>query len=197
MSAVLKKDPSKETPMPDPEIEAMSSIADALSALEDGDARARVLRWAGEKYGVTLPQANRNGGTVHPARAANIDSDSAAGLDEEANGAATSARQFDHFAELFDAVHPKSNMEKAMTAAYWEQEINGHKDWQSQAINQQLKDLGHYDSTINRTLTSGIQAKPALVLQLKKTGAARQGRKTYRLSAEGLKFVRTRIAETP
>jgi hypothetical protein len=96
---------------------------------------------------------------------------------------------------LFDAVQPKTDMEKALTAAYWEQAIRGRSEWQSQSINKELRDLGHYVTAINKALATGMQKKPALVLQLKKTGTSQQGRKTYKLSAEGLKFIRARIEQ--
>lgn len=190
--------------MSDPEIEAMSAVADALSALDDDDARSRVLRWAAEKYGVTLPRLHPNGATAQSARTSVVDMDSEDDAGEEinddsqrssANAASGSTAQFGHFAELFDAVQPTNDMERAMTAAYWEQVIRGKNDWQSATINRELKDLGHYVTAINKALSSGMQKKPALVLQLKKAGAAQQGRKTYKLSTEGLKLIRSRIAQ--
>lgn len=113
-----------------------------------------------------------------------------------ANGGATPTEVFQHFADLFDAVQPKSDMEKALTAAYWEQEVRGKKEWQSLGLNRELKDLGHQVTNINRALASGIQKKPALVLQLKKTGASVQGRKTYKLSTEGVKYIRSRVTQS-
>jgi hypothetical protein len=190
--------------MPDPEIEAMSRIAAALSELDDAEVRSRILRWAAERYGVTLSHASRGSGDAARDGESDVYSDGQDGVGHDegaarhgpANGDSTPNGQFEHFADLFDAVKPKTNLEKAMTAAFWEQEISGRKDWQSLTVNRHLRDLGHYDVSINRTLSSGIQAKPALVLQLKKTGSAQQGRKTYKLSSEGLKYVRTKIAHT-
>lgn len=191
--------------MPDPEIEAMSTVADALAVLDDDDTRSRVLRWAAEKYHVALPQLSSMGPVVRQARASGVGlerpddevDDGVGGGPQRppANGSADSSRQFDHFAELFDSVQPQNDMERAMTAAYWEQIIRGKNDWQSQTINKELKELGRYITAINKALTAGMQKRPALVLQLKKAGAAQQGRKTYKLSAEGIKFVRSRIAQ--
>jgi len=39
--------------MDDPEIDAMSAVVSSLAGLED-DAQGRVLRWAAERYGVSL-----------------------------------------------------------------------------------------------------------------------------------------------
>ena len=189
--------------MADPEVDAMSGVADAMSGIDD-DARSRVLRWAAEKYGVAVPHSMRNDAAAHQARASRAGTEADDGEDEvsggsptpSANGTAPSTSEFSHFAELFDAVGPKSDLEKAMTAAYWEQVICGKNDWQSSTLNRELKNLGHQVTVINRALTSGIRKKPALVLQLKKSGTTQQGRKTYKLSTEGLKFVQARIAQS-
>jgi hypothetical protein len=200
----MHTDALKERLMADPEIEAMSVIADALSGL-DTDARSRVLRWAAEKFGVSLQRSSPQGGAAaYQARPSDDGMELDDRAEEVANGAsprssinavAVSAAQFDHFAELFDAVHPKSDTEKAVTAGYWEQEVQGHKDWQAQTINNHLKNLGHASSHINVALSSAMKAKPAaLVLQLRKSGTSRQARKTYKLTTAGVNFVRTRIA---
>jgi hypothetical protein len=179
--------------LPDPEIEAMTGVAESLAALDD-EARSRVLRWAAEKFGVGLPRARQNG---RPEGTSSVDADnSVRDVDEDDVSADDGPGQdaYKHFAELFSAVDPKNEMEKAMTAAYWIQVVQGKNEWQSQSLNKELKDLGHYISTINKALTAGIEKRPALVLQLKKSGATRQGRKTYKLSGEGIKYIRGRIS---
>jgi len=183
--------------MQDPEIAMMSGVNDALSATDDPEMRSRVLRWAAERFGVALPQPN--GAAAHHARASGNDigeSDAASGAESarrtntSANGASAEPLTFEHFAELFDAVQPKSDVEKALTAAYWEQVIQGHNDWQSYTLGKALRNLGHNLSNITASLTAAMKRKPALVLQLNKKGG---GRKTYKLSAEGLKYIRERV----
>lgn len=186
--------------MPDPEIEAMSAISDALSTLNDADACSRVLRWAAARYEIELPQVRSATRSVRMSNGGGEMEDEG---EEAANGGfsnppsngSAALPRYEHFAELFDAFQPKTPLERALAAAYWEQEIAGKSNWQSYSINVSLKNLGHYDERINHTLASGMQKKPALVLQLKKAGSARQGRKTYKLSAEGIKYVRARIAQ--
>ena len=183
--------------MPDPEIAMMSGVFDALSATDDPEMRSRVLRWAAERFGVALPQPN--GAAAHHAPASGNDMgeaddepgpQSAEPSNTSANGARAKARTFEHFAELFDAVQPKSDVEKALAAAYWEQVIQGHNDWQSYTLGKELKNLGHNLSNITGSLTAAMKRKPALVLQLNKKGG---GRKTYKLSSEGLKYIRERV----
>lgn len=195
--------------VPEQEIEAMMGVSEALSPL-DAETRSRVLRWAAERYGVELvPLLSRPNSariSVNGVSGSNLESETE---DNEAEGAGGTASKsvangvslsiipasFEHFADLFAAVQPKSDLEKAMTAAYWEQMIQGKSSWQSATLNKELRDLGHRISSITRALGKGIERRPALVLQLKKTGTAQQGRKTYKLSNEGIKFIRVKVEQ--
>jgi hypothetical protein len=170
----------------DTEIEAMASMAAALESLEP-DVRARVLRWAGERYGVktTLSVAPPTRGSGE---------DGATG-DAATVGAVTDedivaeAPAFDHFAELFAAAQPKSNEDKALVAAYWLQVIKGDDKWQSTALQKELKNMGHAIPNITDALTSNMKKKPQRVIQLAKSGSAKQARKTYKVTHEGLVYV--------
>jgi hypothetical protein len=41
---------------------------------------------------------------------------------------------FIHFVDLFDKVSPKFDMERAVTAAYWFQELQNQGSWQAQSL---------------------------------------------------------------
>jgi len=84
-------------------------------------------------------------------------------------------------------------MDKALTAAYWEQVIQGHDSWPSANLNKGLKDMGHAIIAINKALDSAMSRRPALVIQLRKTGSSQQGRKLYKLTTEGTKYIRARL----
>lgn len=168
--------------MSDPEIEAMSGVAAALGDLEE-DARARVLRWAAERYGVTITSGERV-----PAGGRRADGYGGAGdtTDEEIAGEAPA---FELFAELFAAASPKTNEDKALVAAYWVQVHEGHASWASRLLNAELKNLGHSIPNITDALTSNMRKKPQRVIQLKKSGSSRQATKTYKVTHEGLVYV--------
>lgn len=91
--------------MKDPEIDAMSAVAGALADLAD-DARGRVLRWAVERYSST--SAVRLSSSEIPA-----EKDGPGAVVIEENGQvsdgeiAAEAPEFEHFAELFAAAHPR------------------------------------------------------------------------------------------
>lgn len=165
--------------MGDPEIDAMSAVATALADLEQ-DAQGRVLRWAADRYGVvaTLPSSSRSGGPgmVEPA--------------EEVEETVEQAPVCEHFAELFARAQPKTEPDKALVAAYWLQDIQGQTTWQSAALQKELKNLGHAIGNITDALSSNIRKRPQRVIQLQKKGSARQGRKTYKVTHEGLAYVR-------
>jgi hypothetical protein len=168
--------------MADPEIDAMSAVAEALGVLDE-DAKGRVIRWAAERYGVGLGPARKpaaggtgNGGGGGQAEDADEDADESSGF-------------YQHFGELFAAAAPKTNDEKALVAAYWQQVHEGQETWQSRPLSTNLKHLGHALPNVTTALTTNINKKPQRVIQLKKTGNTMQGNKTYKVSAEGIKHV--------
>ncbi len=165
----------------DPEIEAMAAVSAALEGLDDG-ARARVLRWAGERYHVRIVGASTTpfGETTTSAEAV------AEVTDDEI---AAEAPSFEHCAELFAAADPKSNEDKALVAAYWLQVVQGEEKWQSTTLQKELKNLGRAIPNITDALTSNMRKKPQRIIQLAKSGSAKQARKTYKVTHEGLVYV--------
>lgn len=155
----------------DPEIQAMASIAATLTNL-DTESQTRVLRWAAAKFGVSLA-----GSGSAPAR-----SDSEAQEQVQPDS-------FTDFVDLFDAVNPTSNLEKALTGAYWLQVVQGASSWQSQQVNTLLKDTGNGIDHIVDALDSAQSKTPALVRQMAKSGKSRQARKTFKLTTSGVKFI--------
>lgn len=157
----------------DAEIAAMSAVAKALEPLE-GDVRQRVINWAASRFGASLPASTKS-----------------PGVDRHAVPSVETARtEFDDFAELFEAATPKTDKDKALIAAYWEQVCQSQPSFQAQALNASLKHLGHGLSNVTVALEALKDEKPALILQLKKSGTSKQARKTYKLTAEGAKRVR-------
>lgn len=170
--------------MADPEIEAMSAVSNALADLED-DQRDRVVRWAAERYGVTLSGGGSPRGAADRAGARG----NGVVNDLTEDEIAAEAPAFEHFAELFAAAQPKTNEDKALIAAYWLQVIQGQDKWQSGGLTKELKNLGHAIPNITDALTSNINKKPQRVIQLQKSGSSRQARKTYKVTHEGLVYV--------
>lgn len=178
--------------MADPEIAAMTSVSDAFETL-DSDARRRVLRWAADKYGVELhvgqPPAAPDATIADPAAPED-------GNDKSAPRERGQLAAYEHFADLYDAAGPSSSADKALVGAYWAQVVQGQAQFGSQSVNTELKNLGHGLKRINDALASNIAAKPALVLQVRRSGNTAQARKTYKLTNEGIKAVERMVAGT-
>lgn len=141
------------------ELAAMKTVAAALGGLRDDRARWRVLRWAMEHF----PAPNQ------------------AGANDE--------RAFGTLADLFAAVEPRREREKALVSAYWFQRQAPSGSFTAQEINKGLKDLGHRVANITGALGALAEQSPRLVAPLGKAGKARQARKTYRLTPAGMAAV--------
>jgi hypothetical protein len=64
------------------------------------------------------------------------------------------------------------------------------QDFEAQRVNTLLKHLGLGVGNITRSLESLKSRKPQHVVQLRKSGTARQARKRYKVTAAGRDFVR-------
>lgn len=174
----------------DLEIEAMGKVSKALGGLEE-EARGRVIRWTAERYGISLRAAPRkqSGGGGNPG-VEDVDDDE----DEIEQEAHEESPEWEHFAELYDATGASTHPEGMLVAAYWVQVLKGQGSFGSFELNKLLKDLGHGVTGTAKVMSNLIAKKPALILQLKKSGKSKQARKTYRLTDAGKKAVEQMIA---
>jgi hypothetical protein len=167
------------TTAPDPlaEIEAMRGVADALAPLGD-DSRARVLRWATEHYHVGKRQSLADSKNSTPSHV-------------EDTGASSG---FGDLAELYNAASPTTDADRALVCGYFFQFVQGQADFTGQAINGELKNLGHGVGNITVAFNRLKFQKPALVMQVRKDGSSKQARKKYKVTAEGKKAVDAMLA---
>jgi hypothetical protein len=164
--------------MPDlDELEAMKTMAAALEPLDEA-ARQRALQWAVSRYRAgRTPVADPMQVTESPANGQSENNPS----------------DFKSFADLFEAAGPTTEREKALVASYWAQVCETQESFAAQTLNTQLKDLGHRVGNITEALTALKTERPALILQLKKSGTSRQARKTYKLTTEGVRRIQTML----
>jgi hypothetical protein len=166
--------------MTDPELQAMEAVRKALEGLDEA-ARERVLRWTADKFEVAPGQR----GDVRGAASLVGSGDQ----DERA--------EFEEVGELVDAAQPATGPARALVAAYWLQEVRGQQaGWSGGELNSSLKNLGHGLANVTKTLDSLKAKRPALVMQVGKSGRSRQARKTYKLTAAGVRAVREMLANT-
>jgi hypothetical protein len=161
--------------MDDPELKAMGAIASALDGLED-NVKDRVLRWARDRYGVSLKAQSP---APTPASVSY-------------NTTSASSREtFNSVASLVDAANPAADSDKLLVVAYWFQVIRGESELDSQSLNSELKNLGYPIGNITRAVSNLASTTPRLVMQIKKSGTTRQARKKFRLTVEGIRRVET------
>lgn len=166
------------------EFDAIAAVHTALAPLEP-DARSRVLTYIASLLGIA-PHSSATGPTPGGADE---------GEEEENGNGGDSAgkRNFGTFAELFDAANPKTQNEKALVAAYWLQVPTGAESFNATTASKELANLGHKLPNISKNFTTLKTLKPALVLQLKKSGSSKQARKTYKVSVAGIRRVEEMI----
>lgn len=157
------------------ELDAMRKIAGVLGDFgDDSKARARVLRWAAELYGV---------GSIGDAPPVGVPTSPEAQRSEEEEG-------FDDLADLFDAAGPQTDADRALVVGYWLTVREGKGDFTSRSVNSELKNLGYGVTNITSAFSSLMRRKPALAMQTAKTGTSRQARKRYKLTRAGHEAVR-------
>lgn len=161
--------------MNDPEIKAIGEITKALTELSD-EQRHNVLLYVNARYG---------GQSAPRARVTTTD---AADLPPPGN-------QYSSIGDFFDAVNPQTEAERVLAVAYWIQTVEGEEAFESYPVNKHLKHLGHPVSNITRALDSMIDQTPRLILQTSKSGSAKQARKRYKVTREGIKRVQAMLAQ--
>jgi hypothetical protein len=166
----------------DPEIDAMSKVAEALKELEN-DARNRVLKWASDKYNVKFVGR----------KSSDLDSNDKRDTDEAENDDLTN--KYDTFADLYEDAAPTTNQDKFLVAGYWHQIVCGESNISSASLNKDLKDLGHGVTDISHKFDAFKSTKPQLIIQLKKTGTSKQGRKQYKLTKAGIDKVKEMLGK--
>ena len=167
----------------DEEFAAMQSVFGALEPLEP-PSRRRVFEYVADRLGISV---------VRDARSGSFAGDSENGGHTTPEGGAASEREFVTLAELHDAANPRSDKDRVLVAAYWLQVCEGAESFVSYSVNKALKDLGHGVAHVTGAFDALRRQKPALVLQLKKSGKSRQARKTCKVTEAGVAAVKAMI----
>lgn len=150
------------------ELDAMSKVFGILEPLDE-KARMRVLAWVSDHLNV-----RGTGGAEQPE------------AERRAEGWKT-------FAELFEAAQPNTNGERALVGGYWLQVCKGLEDFDSASVNKELQNLGHPVVNITDAFDQLRSRKPALAIQVRKSGKSQQARKKYKLTQAGIKKVEDKL----
>lgn len=162
----------------DYELNAMQAIAKVLSPLEP-KARRRIMAWVNDKFEMEQLPAPR------PPK-----SEASTGTAGDTQIQDTAPQDV---ARLFDRAAPRTDAEKVLVVAYWMQEINHEGGVMATRVNKVLGQLGHAVSHINEVFTRLMKQKPALVIQTRKSGKAKQARRTFMVTAEGVKTAKSML----
>ena len=100
---------------------------------------------------------------------------------------------YEDVASLYTDASPRTEPERALVVGFWFQVHQGMKDFDSQRVNAELKNMGHGVGNITEAFSRLIERKPQFVIQTRKSGTARQARKLYRVTNEGIKRVQAMI----
>jgi hypothetical protein len=171
------------------ELEAMKTVDDVLTSLSP-DVKGRVLRWVAEVHGMSPIAPDRVAFgvptvSVGPTRTVGATTPSSPSQPAELEDLAT----------VYDRARPDTDAERALVCGYWIQFLQGQVDFTAQAVNSELKNLGHGVSNITNAFSALIAQRPSLVMQVRKDGNTQQARKKYRLTSEGKKFVEAKFRE--
>jgi hypothetical protein len=173
-----------EKPDADAEFSAIQAAYAALAPLDE-PARRRVLDYISARLGIATGMAPV-GRKADGLGEVNED-------DVLETRVPAGAPQYASFAELYDAAQPKTDSDKALVAGYWLQVCQGAESFDGFSANKDLKHLGHSVGNITVAVDRLKSQKPALALQLKKSGKTKQARKTYKITTAGVKSVEAMI----
>jgi len=159
----------------DAELEVMGTVHSALMKLADNEARQRVLDWVASKLSLS----------VHRAK---TEEKVAASPDAQQSGA-VNLSSFDTMADLFAALSPERDKEKALLAAAFLQGKSGETELTGHEINVELKHLGHGLNNVTDAINQLMARSPKLMMQVRKEGKTQQAKKKYKVTVEGFRYV--------
>ncbi|GAA2271614.1 hypothetical protein GCM10009853_026740 [Glycomyces scopariae] len=177
-----------------PETQAMNQILQALEGLEQ-EAALRALRWVADVRGLKeelqVPE--------QAVFARKYQSQSGNDTEKESEDLTTDEdsrqRTFSEFADLYHSAAPKTQADRVLVSGYWLQVIQGQGSFQSSHVNNILRDLGYKVNEIARVISREIDKKPGSIMQVKRNGGTKQGRKIYKLTDAGVRSVKGMIGE--
>jgi len=169
----------------DQEFAAMQIVFSALQHL-DVDARQRVMDYVSSRLGLAATTSRKpDNSNCHAMKKDKHDTEDV----EASRRTGGAAPTCEHLAEVFDAVDPQTDRDRALVAAYWLQTSTGASSVDGFSINKELRHLGHGLGNVTRAIDGLKAAKPALMIQLKKLGKSQQARKEYKVTAAGVKYI--------
>lgn len=161
------------------DIEAVQTILKTLGDFEQLE-QERILRWVAEKLQL-------KGLPMNPGRPQSTPA--SLGSNGGAGATADGLQAFSTVSDFMAAVHANTAVERALVVATFLQYRTGRATLTGFEVNSELKHLGHAVGNITDTLEALQTAKPALLIQVRKSGTTRQARKQYKVTDAGYRRV--------
>ena len=184
------------------EVTAIQGISEVFRKLND-ETRRRIVRWMIDKYQINQKHnsivVSQNWDVVNGQTGNSPEGDHSdeTGFKENARSSSSSAGllpsaglAYENFADLYNAASPSTEADRALVSAYWLQEHQSEDSIDAQAINTNLKELGHPIDNITRALANNA---PQYVRLLRKDGSTKQARKHYKVTVEGYNRVKSML----
>ncbi len=169
---------------PDDEINVMQEIYSLLKKI-DPDAQRRVLKYISDRVGIV------------PAPPIHQKKDETQKSDENHKDNEISIEDFDSASELISKIEASTEADKALSVAVFLHKNKNMTELTGQQINKELFNMGHKATNITRAITSLMESKPQLMVQLKKRGTSKQGRKDYKVTTAGYNYIQQKLNATP
>ncbi len=162
----------------DLELEAMKTILEALEG-QDSSTQIRILTWVANRLNLQGDLLTK--GDEIADNKGDLDND-----DGTKDGDET-------FADLYHKASPSTNADRALLAGYWFQIHQGQNNFGSYLVNKELQNLGHRIGNVTNAFNELSSKKPALAIQVRKSGSSQQARKKYKLTQAGIDFVKNKL----
>src|SRR6267142_1101191 len=114
-------------------------------------------------------------------------------LEQGAAGKEPDEKATAEFNSLIEKWTPSTQADWALLGAYYFQRILGHQNITGFQVNKELKQYGYAATNITDCFTANMEAEPARILQTKKMGKSKQGKKQYLVTTAGIKYVEERL----
>jgi predicted transcriptional regulator len=171
----------------DREIEVLSKLQDLMEGL-NAEEKIRVVTWLVSKFRLGTTTLVLDAHQATPAQ----QNTAPASAPEKATRPAveatpTKVAAFDNFEDLFRAIRPNSDSEKALASAVFLQQKRNVTEISSAQVQKELKLINERVSNITQAISALVKKK--YIEQLSKQGDSQQARKQYKVTKEGLRTI--------
>lgn len=149
----------EETAVEEAETEALVTIHRALVPLSL-ESKRKVLRWFVTNYSVALEPNHQ--------------------------AVVGKGRSFEDLAALFEAAHPSTDVERALAACYFHNQVEKDSDVDTRLLANDLRQIGHNLPNVSASMRDLNVRTPSLVMI---ASANRARHKRYRITSAGTKYI--------